>query len=168
MSNGLGFLYNNHLRSSRIAPGYGQMLPLTRSGSTNSPTLLFAGEGGTRVPRLAVSAAGNAWITASIYSIIANVVDGRMPMQRAIEAPRFLVGRDPADPLGNAGRIQIEDRIPRTILEDLIARGHVFQKIGRKGEVRYGHASAILVDVKNRTVEGGAEPRRSHGAVAVP
>jgi gamma-glutamyltranspeptidase len=167
VSKGLGFLYNNHLRSSRTTPGYGQMLPLTRSGSTNAPTLLFAEEGAAKVPRLAVSAAGNAWITASIYSIIANVVDGGMPMQRAIEAPRFLIGRDPADALGNGARIQIEDRIPRATLEDLMARGHVFQKIGRKGEVRYGYASAVLVDVKNHKVDGGAEPRRSHGAVAV-
>jgi gamma-glutamyltranspeptidase len=166
VSKGLGFLYNNHLRSNRTTPGYGQLLPLMRSGSTNSPTLLFAEERGTRVPRLAVSAAGNAWITPSIYSIIANVVDGGMPMQRAIEAPRFLIGRDPADVLGTGARIQIEDRIPRATLEDLMARGHVFQKIGRKGEVRYGYASAVLVDAKHHKVDGGAEPRRSHGAVA--
>mgnify|MGYP003444376266 CR=1 FL=1 len=45
-------------------------------------------------------------------------------------------------------------------------RGHRFQKIGRKGEVRYGYASAVLVDTAAMTVEGGAEPRRSHAAVA--
>jgi hypothetical protein len=47
-----------------------------------------------------------------------------------------------------------------------MARGHRFQKIGRKGEVRYGYASAVLVDPANRRVEGGSEPRRSHMAVA--
>ncbi len=166
VSKGLGFLYNNHLRSSRTTPGYGQLLPLTRSGSTNSPTLLFAEENGVKMPRLAVGCAGNAWISASVYSIIANVVDGGMPVQRAIEAPRFLVGRDPADAAGTAARVQIEDRIPRATLEDLMARGHLFRKVGRKGEVRYGYASAVLVDVKNHRVEGGAEPRRSHAAVA--
>jgi gamma-glutamyltranspeptidase / glutathione hydrolase len=166
VSKGLGFLYNNHLRSSRTRHGYGQLLPLTRSGTTNSPTLLFAEEGGVKQPRLAVAAAGNAWISASIYSIIANVVDGGMPAQRAVEAPRFLIDRDPFDPAGTAARIQIEDRIPRATLDDLIARGHVFQKIGRKGEVRYGYASAVIVDGKTHTVEGGAEPRRSHAAVA--
>ena len=46
-------------------------------------------------------------------------------------------------------------------------RGHRFQKIGRKGEVRYGYASAALVDPVNRRVEGGSEPRRSHMAVAL-
>jgi gamma-glutamyltranspeptidase/glutathione hydrolase len=129
---------------------------------------VFDDDNGTRRGRLAVSAAGNAWITASIYSIIANVIDGGMPAQQAIEAPRFLIGRDPADPLGTASRIQIEDRIPRPTLDDLISRGHLFQKIGRKGEVRYGYASLVVVDADTHKVEGGAEPRRSHAAVAYP
>lgn len=166
VSKGLGFLYNNHLRSSRTQPGYGELLPLTRSGTTNSPTLIFSEQNGTLVPKLGVSAAGNAWITASIYSIIADVIDGGMTMQHAIEAPRFLIGRDPADPAGTGARVQIEDRIPRPTLDDLISRGHVFQKIGRKGEVRYGYASAILFDVAGHRVDAGSEPRRSHLAVA--
>jgi hypothetical protein len=62
--------------------------------------------------------------------------------------------------------VQIEDRIPRSVLQDLIARGHRFQKIGRKGEVRYGYAAAVVVDPDKREVQGGAEPRRSHGAAA--
>ncbi len=53
------------------------------------------------------------------------------------------------------------------MLDDLTARGHRFQKIGRKGEVRYGYAAAAVVDVERREVQGGAEPRRSHAAVAV-
>ncbi len=175
VSEGLGFLYNNHLRSSRTAPGtYGQLLPLTRSSSASVPTLLFRGENppasttGAAVPRLAVAAAGNAWISASVFNIITNVVDSDMPMQRAVEAPRFLVGRDPSDASGATARTQIEDRIPHRILADLEARGHRFQKIGRKGEVRYGYAAAVVVDAARGVVEGGAEPRRSHAAVAPP
>ncbi|MDQ3420964.1 MAG: gamma-glutamyltransferase family protein, partial [Acidobacteriota bacterium] len=164
VSEGLGFLYNNHLRFSGGAPG--RFLPLTRSSTTSVPTLLFQraeGSPGPGQPVLAVAAAGNAWIPASVYDIILNVVDGGMSAQRAIEAPRFLVGRDPID--SSVGRIQIEDRIPRPILDDLIARGHRFSKIGRKGEVRYGYAAAVLVDRAKKEVQGGAEPRRSHAAV---
>jgi hypothetical protein len=167
VSRGLGFLYNNHLRSNRTQRGsYGQLLPRMRSNTASVPTLVFREEAGERTPRLALGVAGNAWIPASAYSIITAVIDGGLPMQRAIEAPRFLVSHDPADPLGTTGRIEIEDRFPRTIMEDLRARGHLFQKIGRKGEVRYGYASAVLVDVANKRVEGGSEPRRSHMAVA--
>jgi gamma-glutamyltranspeptidase len=101
----------------------------------------------------------------SVYNIITSVIDGGLGAQAAIEAPRFLPGRDPADPLEDGARIEIEDRFPRALLQDLAARGHHFQKIGRKGEYRYGYAAAIVVDVANQRVEGGAEPRRSHAAV---
>jgi gamma-glutamyltranspeptidase len=168
VSKGLGFLYNNHLRSNRTARGaYGQLLPLTRSSSTNAPTLLLRETGGVRVPRLAVAAAGNAWILGSIYTIVNGVVDGGLSAQAAVEAPRLLVGRDPGDPSGSRARIQIEDRFPRPLLEDLTRRGHVFQKIGRKGELRYGYASAVTFDADGRGVEAGADPRRSHAAIAV-
>ena len=102
----------------------------------------------------------------SVYNIITGVIDGRLGAQAAIEAPRFLTGRDPTDPLDDHARIEIEDRFPRGILQDLSARGHRFQKIGRKGEVRYGYAAAIVVDTIGQRVEGAAEPRRSHAAVA--
>jgi gamma-glutamyltranspeptidase len=93
------------------------------------------------------------------------VIDGNLGAQAAIEAPRFLTQRDPADPLDDHARIEIEDRMPRALLQELAARGHRFQKIGRKGEVRYGYAAAVVVDPVNRRVEGAADPRRSHAAV---
>ncbi len=166
VSDGLGFLYNNHLRFGGNAPG--RFLPLARSSSTSVPTLVFKAPLASATlgsPRLAVGAAGNNWIPASVYDIVLNVIDGGMDAQHAIEAPRFLVTRDPADP--GASRIQIEDRFPRSMLDNLTSRGHRFQKIGRKGEVRYGYAAAALVDVERRQVQGGADPRRSHAAVAV-
>ena len=167
VSKGLGFLYNNHLRSNRLTAGaYGSLVPLMRSSTAAVPTLVFEKKAsGEEVPRLAVGCAGNAWIPVSVYNIITGVIDGKLGAQAAIESPRFLPGRDPADPLENGERVEIEDRFPRPLLQDLIARGHKFQKIGRKGEVRYGYAAAITIDVANRKVEGGAEPRRSHAAV---
>ena len=166
VSKGLGFLYNDHFRGGR-GTGYGSMLPLQRSSSTSVPTLVFApsevdpGRYGIAgfTPRLAVGAAGNAWIPASVYEIILNVVDGGMGAQRAIEAPRMLIGNGP-----NGSRVQIEDRIPRTLLERLEAMGHSFVKVGRKGEVAQGYAAVALINAAKGTVEGGAEPRRSHGA----
>jgi gamma-glutamyltranspeptidase / glutathione hydrolase len=168
VSRGLGFLYNNHLRANRTTPGsYGQLKPLTRSSTANVPTLVFKEKGGTLMPRLAVASAGNAWIPASTYSIITGVIDGGMSMQQAIEAPRFLISRDPADASGRGARVEIEDRFPRSVVQTLTARGHRFQKIGRKGELRYGFASGALIDEEHGHVEGGADPRRSHAAVAV-
>ena len=171
VSKGLGFLYNDHFRGGGgRGGGFGSTLPLMRSSSTSVPTLVFApvsdatGAYGVPgyAPRVAVGCAGNAWIPASVYNIILNVVDGGMTAQQAIEAPRFLIG----GAAGGRSNVQIEDRIAKTILDDLQARGHSFTKVGRKGEVKYGYAAVAVVDVTKRTVEGGAEPRRSH-AVAV-
>ena len=42
VSKGLGFLYNNHLRSNRMTPGaYGSLVPLMRSNTASVPTLVF-------------------------------------------------------------------------------------------------------------------------------
>jgi len=167
VSKGLGFLYNNHLRGYRTTRGaYGQLLPLMRSSSTSAPTLLCDEQDGRLRPRLAVGAAGNAWIGASVYGIILAHVDGGLGAQAAVEAPRFLVTRDPADPAGRRPRVLIEDRYPGTLLDDLAGRGHRFRKIGRKGELRYGYAAAIAFDPATGSLEGGAEPRRSHHALA--
>ncbi|MCU0255211.1 MAG: gamma-glutamyltransferase [Vicinamibacterales bacterium] len=166
---GLGFLYNNHLRGYRTAAGaYGHLRPLMRSSSMALPTMVFDERDGARRPRLAIASAGNAWIPASIYGVLSAVLDGGLPMQAAIEAPRFLVARDPADASGRRARVQIEDRFPRDLLDDLAARGHAFQKIGGKGELRYGFAAAVLFDPARGLVHAGTEPRRSHAAVAVP
>jgi len=166
---GLGFLYNNHLRSNRTTPGvYGQLMPLTRSNTANLPLLVFKEQDGRRVPTFGVAVAGNAWIPAATYTIVTAVIDGGLTMQQAIEAPRFLVERDPANVTAASARIEIEDRFPRAILQDLAARGHHFHKIGRKGELRYGYASGAMIDSARGRVEGGADPRRSHSAAAVP
>ena len=143
-------------------------MPLTRSSTANLPVLAFREQAGRRVPRFGVATAGNAWIPAATYSIVTAILDGGLSMQRAIEAPRFLVGRDPAATTVAAARVEIEDRFPRTILQELASRGHHFHKIGRKGELRYGYASGAMIDLDGGTVEGGADPRRSHAAVAVP
>ncbi|MPY90092.1 MAG: hypothetical protein GEU99_19485 [Luteitalea sp.] len=166
VSKGLGFLYNNHLKSHRTTRGtYGQLLPLTRSSTTNAVSLVFERGQATR-PLLGVAAAGNQWIVPSVLQTIAGVIDGGLSAQQAVEAPRFLVERDPSDAQRTAARVQIEDRFPADVLADLVARGHRFRKIGRKGEVRYGYASAALIDWQRRVVAGGADPRRSHAATA--
>lgn len=162
-SRGLGFLYNNHLRSFRATPGaYGQLLPLARSTTASNPTMVFSRKDNRLVPRFAVGAAGNEWIAPTVYGIIVNTLDG-LDMQSAVEAPRAMV--IPGDSSAPFGRVLVEDRFPRALLDDLIERGHHVQKIGRKGEVRYGFASAVSVDLASRSVTGGADPRRSHAAV---
>ena len=139
VSKGLGFLYNNHLRGYRTVRGaYGQLLPLMRSSSTSAPTLVCEDVNGTLKPRLAVGAAGNAWIAASVYAIILGHVDGGLGAQAAIEAPRLLVARDPADPAGLTPRVQIEDRFPAAVLDDSPRAGIISRRSGARASTATG------------------------------
>ena len=115
---------------------------------------------GRLVPRLAAGAAGSAWIVPSVVADRLGVVDGGLPAQAAVEAPRFRVD--------DAGRVQMEDRFPRPLVRELTRRGHVLTRIGGKGELRYGFVSAITIDPATGRRSAGADPRRSHAAVAVP
>ena len=98
---------------------------------------------------MAVAAAGNNWIPASVYNIILNVVDAGMPAQAAIEAPRFLIGRDPADPA--VSRVQIEDRIPRAVLQDLAGQQVIVtQNLDGGYEVDYSDAPGGTFEAAGR------------------
>ena len=166
---GLGFLYNDKLRSYGSNPSrFGARLPYARNTTSIAPTLVFTGTGIERQPYLAVAAAGNAWITAAVYEVISGVIDGGLGPQRALELPRFLVGvrRVP----GESRRIQevvvqAEDLIAPDVLRRLRERGHVFQLISLRGELRMGYGAAAMVD--DGVVVAGADPRRSGAAGAI-
>ena len=161
VSPGLGFLYNNHLRMARARRGApGALTPRARSSSANASTILCREIDGRLVPRLALGAAGSAWIVPSVVEVIQGVVDGGLGPQAAVEAPRLRVDE--------TGDVQIEDRFPRRVVGELTRRGHVVTRIGAKGELRYGFVSAVAFGPDPGALAAGADPRRSHAAVAVP
>lgn len=166
---GLGFLYNDKLRSYSTNPSsYNARLPYARNGTSIAPTLVFRGTGDAQQPMAAVSAAGNAWITSAVYQVVASMVDGNLGPQAALEMPRFLVGvrRQP----GASSEIreivvQIEDGFSPQVMRQLRRMGHEFQPISLRGELRMGYGAAVLVD--GGRVRAGADPRRSGAAGAV-
>ena len=165
VSPGLGFLYNDKLTSYGTDPDeYGARLPNARHGSTLAPTIVFHGEGKARRPVLATGAAGNAWITSAVYSVVTGVIDGRLDAQRAIELPRFLLGQQRGD-VKREYVVQVEDGLAPTVVRSLERRGHLFQRISLAGELRMGYAAAITLG--EREVTAGADPRRSGEAGAV-
>ena len=168
---GLGFLYNDKLRSYGTNPArFGARLPYARNTTSIAPTLVFTGVGAERRPYLAVAAAGNAWITAAVYEMISGVIDGGLGPQRALELPRFLAGvrRDP----GGSRRVreivvQTEGLIAPDVLRRLRERGHVFPPISLRGELRMGYGAAAMIDVDDGVALAGADPRRSGAAGAL-
>jgi gamma-glutamyltranspeptidase/glutathione hydrolase len=165
VSPGLGFLYNDKLTSFGSDPDeYGARLPNARHGSTLAPTIVFRGEGAARRPVLAAAAAGNAWITSAVYSAVTGVIDQHLDAQHAIELPRFLIGQQRGDARTDY-MIQIEDGFAPSVLRELNAMGHAFQRISLPGELRMGYAAVITIGDKE--VMAGADPRRAGEAGAV-
>ena len=162
---GLGFLYNDKLNSyGSDVDEYGARLPNARHGSTLAPTIAFRGAGAARRPVLAAAAAGNAWITSAVYSAVTGVLDQHLDAQRAIELPRFLVGQERVENR-NEYVIQIEDGFSPTMIRELTALGHYFQRISLPGELRMGYAAVITFG--DRVVTAGADPRRAGNAGAI-
>jgi gamma-glutamyltranspeptidase len=162
---GLGFLYNDKLASYPSDPDeYGARLPNARHGSSLAPTIVFGGSAAARRPVLAAGAAGNAWITAAVYSIVAGVLDAGLGAQRALELPRFLVTRQPGDARGEFV-VQLESGFAPSVVRALEARGHRVQLISLPGELRMGYAAAITIG--RGEVTAGADPRRAGAAGAV-
>ena len=163
---GVGFLYNDKLRSYGSNPdSFGARLPYARNSTSISPTLVFRGTGEAQEPFLAVGAAGNAWIGAAVYSVITGTIDGGLGPQRALELPRFLVsgggGRGGARP----AVINAEDIIAPAVVRALRDKGHRFEMISLRGEMRMGYGAAVMI--RDGRAVAGADPRRSGAAQAI-
>jgi gamma-glutamyltranspeptidase len=165
VSPGLGFLYNDKLTSYGTDPEeYGARLANARHGSTLAPTIVFRGDGASRRPVLAAGAAGNAWITSALYSVVTGVVDDKLDAQHAIELPRFLLVQQRGD-VRREYMVQIEDGVSPAVVRRLERLGHHFQRISLTGELRMGYAAAIVLG--EREVTAAADPRRAGEAGAV-
>lgn len=166
---GLGFIYNDKLRSYGSDPkGYNARIPYARNVTGISPTMVFKGINNEKQPFIALGAAGNAWISASVYQIISGIVDQNLGPQPAIELPRFLVGvrrnqqnREIVDEI----IIQVEDGYAPGIIETLNGMGHNLQRISARGELRMGYAAIVLIE--GNKVKAAADPRRSGIAGAI-
>jgi gamma-glutamyltranspeptidase / glutathione hydrolase len=94
------------------------------------------------------------------FQVLVNLIDFELPVQQAIEAPRFVVDADPNfyQP-GAAIAVQIENRVPTATIEALKAMGHNVRVLNGWGSL--GHMQAIRFDLKNGTMMAGGDPRRT-------
>jgi gamma-glutamyltranspeptidase len=168
VSPGLGFIYNDKLTSYGTDPnGYGARIPFARHGSTLAPTIVYRGTGDEKRPVLALGAAGNQWITSSVYQTLVGVIDFGYGPQQALEQPRFIPsgGRG-----GGAGpgrlAVTVEDGFSPDVMSRLRTMGYDFNRISLRGELRMGYGAAVVIG--NGSATAGADPRRSGTAGAIP
>jgi gamma-glutamyltranspeptidase / glutathione hydrolase len=155
---GAGFLLNDEMDDFATAPGkpnmYGlvqgeanAIAPGKRMLSAMTPSIVLDRDGRLM---LVVGTPGGPRIITMVYHVISNVIDHRMPLADAVDAPRM-------HHQGLPDTLEIErDGFPPATLDSLRARGHAIDNGGYWGDVE-----AIA-----RTPagwEGVSDPRRGGG-----
>jgi gamma-glutamyltranspeptidase/glutathione hydrolase len=159
-----GLLFNNGMRLGSTAP-YPDNVNYVRGGQipllNNSPVIVL--KDGKLV--MAIGTPGGEGIGQTQLQAILNVLDVRMPIQEAIEAPRFILDAEPNfyKP-GAAITVAMERRVAAATRERLQAMGHTIRALP-EFTAAVGGMQGILVDQRKGTMAAGADPRRAGYAV---
>jgi gamma-glutamyltranspeptidase/glutathione hydrolase len=144
---GYGIMMNDEMADfSPVPGGANSIAPGKRPSSSMSPTIVLkAGK-----PFLSLGSPGATRIITALPQIVMNLIDHKMGLQQAINAPRAHC---------ETALIDVEARIPEAVREALKAQGH---KISVRGEVdlHFGGAQAVMIDPVTGRYFGAADPRR--------
>ena len=128
-----------------------------RPRTTLTPTIVLK----DGKPLLAISTPGGDSQDQQILNVLLNVFVFDMDLQAAIEAPR-VNSTHPHSSFDShesvPGELEIENRVPAKVLDDLKARGHVLRVLGP-----YAMSTGVVavgINPKTGTLRGGADPRR--------
>jgi gamma-glutamyltranspeptidase/glutathione hydrolase len=159
-----GVLMGQRLQSALTDPNSPNVVaPGKRPRITLTPTLVLK----DGQPFMILSTPGGDNQDQALLQVLLNVIEFGMNPQEAVEAPRFdtqhyVSSFDNHEFL--AGVLNVESRIPATVIEKLKDRGHKM-----KVQTPWGTGSSptvIMYDVKSGVISGGADPRRGRYAVA--
>ena len=94
------------------------------------------------------------------FQVLVNLIDFDMPVQQAIEAPRFALDAKPNFYKAGADiTVEIEGRVSPETIAALKKMGHNVKVLPGWGSI--GHMQAIRVDPKTGTMMAGGDPRRT-------
>jgi gamma-glutamyltranspeptidase/glutathione hydrolase len=159
---GAGFFLNNEMDDFSAAPGVPNMYgligseansiqPGKRMLSSMAPTIVLK----DGKPFLTVGSPGGPTIISTVFQVIVNVIDFKMNIQEAVDAPRIHHQWFP-------DTLYYEKRsLPIDVIDILRSMGqHVVERSGYQGM-----AEAILVDQKKGLIFGASDPRGDGDAV---
>ena len=98
------------------------------------------------------------------FQMLVNLIDFKLPVQQAIEAPRFSLDADPNFYKPGAEiEVSIESRMPQATIDKLKAMGHKLRVLPGWGSI--GHMQTIRIDPVTGTITAGGDPRRTGYAI---
>ena len=159
-----GLLLNNGNRLGSTSP-YPEHINYVRGGQTpllnNSPTIVLK-DGKVA---MVFGTPGGETIGQTEFQMLVNVVDFKLPVQQAVEQPRFALDAKPNfyKP-GSAITVTIERRVPPVALKTLEEWGHKLEATS-DFTAAVGGMQAIVVDLAKGTMLAGADPRRTGYAI---
>ena len=167
-----GFLLNNELTDFNIRPQYKPPVPPStapvnpgandvaagkRPRSSMAPSIIFArDERGREQPILAFGSPGGSSIINTVLNVTLNLLDHRMAVQTAIDAPRLSLA-------GTGSTAAIEAGFDPAVLRELGALGYDFGPPAVLGSVQ-----AVAIDLRSGEVYGGADGRRQGTVIGPP
>lgn len=138
----VGLIPNNYMALFDPRPGRAlSIAPGKRITTSQAPVIALRGDGS---PLVALGMPGGLRIFGSVMQALVNLLDHRMTLQQAVEAPRLWTQ-------GAARVVEVETGFPAPVREALAARGHVVQAVAHVG----GGMCAIGFD-RGGTLEGAA------------
>ena len=154
-----GLLLNNGMRLGSTSP-YPDNVNYVGAGKipilNNSPVIVL------KDGKLAFvfGTPGGETIGQTQFQMLVNLVDFQLPVQQAIEAPRFSLNAEPNfyKP-GSEITVSIESRMPQATIDALRKMGHTLRVQPGWGSI--GHMQTIRIDPVNGTITAGGDPRRT-------
>jgi gamma-glutamyltranspeptidase/glutathione hydrolase len=154
-----GLLLNNGMRLGSTSP-YPDNVNFVGAGKVpilnNSPVIVL------KDGRLAFvfGTPGGETIGQTQFQMLVNLIDFQMPVQQAIEAPRFSLNADPNFYKPGARiEVSIEGRVDAATIDALKAMGHSVRVLPGWGSI--GHMQTIRIDPVTGAITAGGDPRRT-------
>jgi gamma-glutamyltranspeptidase/glutathione hydrolase len=144
---GTGILLNDGMQDFAAEPGGPNSIePGKRPLSSMSPTLVFR----DGKPFLSLGIPGATRIISVLPQLLMNMIDHRLTLKEAINAPRIHCVTEP---------LYLESRIPGKVRGALARKGYPII-LKKDFDLYFGGAQGVTIDEKTGLLSGAADPRR--------
>jgi gamma-glutamyltranspeptidase/glutathione hydrolase len=133
--------------------------PNKRPRSSMVRTMIFTPQGD---PFIAYGSPGGSTIINSVLNVTLNLIDHKMTLQDAINAPRVSITSTSSSIARDSGILPATG-IPRATVDGLVALGY---SVGAPVDI--GSVQAVLIDPKTGKQYGAADARREGTVIGLP